>query len=40
MEFDAFYTHEFEGGQEIGGSRDGIALRDFERFGVFLLRRG
>jgi CubicO group peptidase (beta-lactamase class C family) len=40
MEFDAFYTLESEGGQEIGGSRAGIALRDFGRFGVFLLRGG
>ena len=40
MEFDAYYTLESEGGQEIGGSRAGIALRDFGRFGVFLLRNG
>ena len=40
MEFDGFYTLESEGGQEIGGSRAGIALRDFGRFGVFLLRDG
>ncbi|MBR1285828.1 serine hydrolase [Bradyrhizobium sp. AUGA SZCCT0177] len=40
MEFDAFYTLESDGGQEIGGSRAGIALRDFGRFGVFLLRGG
>lgn len=40
MEFDAFYTLESEGGQEIGGSRAGIALRDFGRFGLFLLRNG
>ncbi|MEH2470044.1 CubicO group peptidase (beta-lactamase class C family) [Nitrobacteraceae bacterium AZCC 2161] len=40
MEFDAFYTLESEGGQEIGGSRAGIALRDFGRFGIFLLRNG
>ena len=40
MEFDAFYTLESEAGQEIGGSRAGIALRDFGRFGVFLLRNG
>ena len=40
MEFDGFYTLESEGGQEIGGSRAGIALRDFGRFGVFLLRNG
>jgi CubicO group peptidase (beta-lactamase class C family) len=40
MEFDAFYTLESDDGQEIGGSRAGIALRDFGRFGVFLLRNG
>ena len=40
MEFDAFYTLESDGGQEIGGSRAGMALRDFGRFGVFLLRNG
>ncbi len=40
MEFDAFYTLESEAGQEIGGSRAGMALRDFGRFGVFLLRNG
>jgi CubicO group peptidase (beta-lactamase class C family) len=40
MEFDAFYTLESEGGQEIGGSRAGMCLRDFGRFGVFLLRNG
>ncbi|KFC65026.1 Beta-lactamase [Bosea sp. LC85] len=40
MEFDAFYTLESEGGQEIGGSRAGMALRDFGRFGLFLLRGG
>jgi CubicO group peptidase (beta-lactamase class C family) len=40
MEFDGFYTLESDGGQEIGGSRAGIALRDFGRFGVFLLRNG
>ncbi|MBR1223425.1 MULTISPECIES: serine hydrolase [unclassified Bradyrhizobium] len=40
MEFDAFYTLESDGGQEIGGSRAGIVLRDFGRFGVFLLRGG
>lgn len=40
MEFDAFYTLESEGGQEIGGSRAGMALRDFGRFGVFLLEGG
>jgi len=40
MEFDAFYTLESEDGQEIGGSRAGITLRDLGRFGVFLLRNG
>lgn len=40
MEFDAFYTLESEGGQEIGGSRAGIALRDFARFGQFILEDG
>ncbi|MGL4289378.1 MAG: serine hydrolase domain-containing protein [Phreatobacter sp.] len=40
MEYDAFYTLESEGGQEIGGSRAGMALRDFGRFGVFLLQDG
>jgi len=40
MEFDAYYTLESEGGQEIGGSRAGVALRDFARFGAFLLADG
>ncbi|WP_424627803.1 serine hydrolase domain-containing protein [Bradyrhizobium sp. SYSU BS000235] len=40
MEFDAFYTLESEGGQEIGGSRAGMALRDFGRFGLFILGNG
>ncbi|WP_419899453.1 serine hydrolase domain-containing protein [Roseomonas sp. USHLN139] len=40
MEFDAFYTLESEGGQEIGGSRAGMALRDLGRFGLFLLEGG
>lgn len=40
MEFDAFYTLESEGGQEIGGSRAGMALRDVGRFGAFLLEGG
>lgn len=40
MECDAFYTLESEDGQEIGGSRAGITLRDLGRFGVFLLRNG
>jgi CubicO group peptidase (beta-lactamase class C family) len=40
MEFDAFYTLESEGGQEIGGSRAGMALRDFGRFAQFVLNDG
>jgi CubicO group peptidase (beta-lactamase class C family) len=40
MEFDAFYTLESEGGQEIGGSRAGVALRDFGRFAQFVLDDG
>lgn len=40
MEFDAYYTLESDGGQEIGGSRAGIALRDFGRFGQFILEDG
>ena len=37
MECDAFYTLESEGGQEIGGSRAGMVLRDFGRFGHCLM---
>ena len=40
MECDAFYTLESEGGQEIGGSRAGMVLRDFGRFGQFVLDDG
>ncbi|MSP76763.1 MAG: class C beta-lactamase-related serine hydrolase [Rhodospirillaceae bacterium] len=40
MECDAFYTVESEGGQEIGGSRAGMVLRDFGRFGLFVLGDG
>jgi CubicO group peptidase (beta-lactamase class C family) len=40
MEFDAYYTLESDDGQEIGGSRAGIALRDFARFGMFILGDG
>jgi CubicO group peptidase (beta-lactamase class C family) len=40
MESDAFYTLESEGGQEIGGSRAGMVLRDFGRFGLFVLNDG
>lgn len=40
MECDAFYTLESEGGQEIGGSRAGMVLRDFGRFAQFVLNDG
>ena len=40
MEHDAFYTLDHEGGQEIGGSRAGMTLRDLGRFGCFVLRGG
>lgn len=40
MECDAFYTLESEDGQEIGGSRAGMVLRDFGRFGLFVLNDG
>ncbi|MNV31088.1 6-aminohexanoate-dimer hydrolase [compost metagenome] len=40
MEFDAFYTLESENGQEIGGSRAGMALRDLGRLGQFVLDDG
>ncbi|MFO1114592.1 MAG: serine hydrolase [Beijerinckiaceae bacterium] len=40
MECDAFYTLESEGGQEIGGSRAGMCLRDFGRFALFVLNDG
>lgn len=40
MECDAFYTLESEGGQEIGGSRAGMVLRDFGRFAQFVLDDG
>lgn len=40
MESDAFYTLDSEHGQEIGGSRAGMALRDFLRFGQFILDGG
>ncbi len=40
MEFEGFYTLESEGGQEIGGSRAGMALRDLGRFGLFMLSGG
>lgn len=40
MECDGFYTLESEDGQEIGGSRAGMVLRDFGRFGLFVLNDG
>jgi CubicO group peptidase (beta-lactamase class C family) len=40
MEFDAFYTLESAHGLEIGGSRAGVALRDFGRFAKFVLDDG
>jgi CubicO group peptidase (beta-lactamase class C family) len=40
MEFDGFYTLEAEGGQEIGGSRAGMMLRDAGRFAQFVLDDG
>lgn len=40
MECDAFYTLESEGGQEVGGSRAGMVLRDFGRFAQFVLDDG
>ncbi len=40
MEWDAFYTLESEGGQEIGGSRAGMTLRDMGRFGLFVASDG
>jgi CubicO group peptidase (beta-lactamase class C family) len=40
MECDAYYTLDCEGGQEIGGSRAGMTLRDLGRFGGFILRGG
>lgn len=40
MEAEAFYTLEAEDGQEIGGSRAGVTLRDFGRFGLFILADG
>ncbi len=40
MEFDAFYTVESPEGQEIAGSRAGMALRDLGRFARFVLDDG
>ncbi|MFM0337015.1 serine hydrolase domain-containing protein [Paraburkholderia fungorum] len=40
MEFDAFYTLESDEGQEIGGSRAGMTLRDIGRFALFVMNDG
>lgn len=40
MEFDGFYSLESEGGQEIAGSRAGMALRDFGRMAQYVLVDG
>jgi CubicO group peptidase (beta-lactamase class C family) len=40
MEADGFYTLESDEGQEIGGSRAGMTLRDFGRFGLFVVNGG
>ncbi|OWT74723.1 MULTISPECIES: serine hydrolase [unclassified Achromobacter] len=40
MEFDGFYTLESDDGQEIGGSRAGMSLRDIGRFAQFVLDDG
>lgn len=40
MEFDAYYTLESAGGQEIGGSRAGMALRDMTRFALLVMDGG
>lgn len=40
MEFDAFYTLESVGGQEIAGSRAGMCLRDIARLGLLVLNDG
>jgi len=40
MEFEGYYTLESDGGQEIGGSRAGMALRDIGRFALFVLEDG
>jgi CubicO group peptidase (beta-lactamase class C family) len=40
MEFDAYYTLESDDGQDVGSGRAGVALRDFARFGLFILGGG
>ncbi|WP_231993136.1 serine hydrolase [Mitsuaria sp. 7] len=40
MEFDAFYTLESDGGQEISGSRAGMTLRDMARLALLVVNDG
>jgi CubicO group peptidase (beta-lactamase class C family) len=40
MEFEAFYTLESTDGQEIGGSRAGMTLRDLARFSLLVMNSG
>ncbi|MYN28704.1 serine hydrolase domain-containing protein [Duganella levis] len=40
MEFDAYYTLESADGQEISGSRAGMALRDMTRFAMLVMNGG
>ena len=40
MEFDAYYTLESAGGQEISGSRAGMTLRDMTRFSLLVMNDG
>lgn len=40
MEEEGFYTLESEDGQEIGGSRAGMTLRDIGRFALFVMNDG
>jgi CubicO group peptidase (beta-lactamase class C family) len=40
MEFEAFFSLESDEGQDVGSGRAGIALRDFGRFGLFIVNGG
>jgi len=40
MEFDAYYALDAEDGQEIAGSRAGMALRDLGRIGLLIANNG
>ena len=40
MEFDGYYTLDAENGQEIAGSRAGMALRDLGRIGLLIANDG